>query len=143
MRLTRKKWFLFALASILACHDSTGPTTITAQFDLTDIDGRPVPTYPAATPGLTPTIISQIVTLNEDGTAVIFEHRTQWDGTDATFDSNYTYQISDGKIAFNFHCPIDADCIAPPEGTIFGNRLSLVMGRLDNIPITYNYKLKT
>jgi hypothetical protein len=142
MRLSSQKWLLFLLVSTVACHDSTGPSTLNAQFDLTDIDGRPLPTYPSTTPGLTPTVLAQIVTLNDDGTAVIFEHRKEFDGTDATFQSNYTYQIHNSTIAFDFHCPADADCIAPPEGTIFGNRLSLVMGRLDNVPIVYNYTLK-
>ena len=45
-----------------------------------------MPTYPAATPGLTPTIISQIVTLNDDGTALINEHRTDWDGDPITYN---------------------------------------------------------
>jgi hypothetical protein len=133
------------LASTVACHDSTGPSTITAQFDLTDIDGRPVPTYPAPTPGLTPTIISEVVTLNTDGTAVIVEHLTEWDGTDATFETQYLYGISNGKITFRFKvsCPPGADCLSAPEGTIFGSRLSLVMGALDNVPIIYNFSLKT
>jgi hypothetical protein len=143
MRLSRQNLVLFLLATVVACNDSTGPSTLNARFDLTDIDGRALPTYPAATPGLTPTILSQVLTLNDDGTAVIAEHRTQWDGTDVTLEGHYTYKIANGKIVFRFFCPFNADCISPPEGTIFGNKLSLVMGRLDTVPIIYNYTLKT
>lgn len=143
MRLIRQTGFLLLVASIVACHDSTGPATIAARFDLTDIDGRALPTYPAATPGLTPTILSGIVILNDDGTAEIDEHRTDWDGTDRLFSSPYTYKITDGKITFSFSCPPNADCISPPEGTLFGSRLSLVMGHVNTDPITYNYRLIT
>src|SRR5204863_6181420 len=80
MRLISQKAFLLFVLSALACSDTGGPGAVRARFDLDNIDGRSLPTYPAATPGLTPTILSNTVILNDDGHAAIIEHRTQWNG---------------------------------------------------------------
>ena len=90
MRVFCKTAFLAAIVSTLACHDAAGPAAIRAQFVLDNIHGRPLPTYPAATPGLTPTILSSTLTLGNDGHASITEHQTEFDGTDVTRTTNYT-----------------------------------------------------
>jgi hypothetical protein len=145
MHLSSRKAFLFTLALVIACRDSTGPAVVLARFELTDIDGRALPTPPAFTPGLTPTILSSTVTLDEAGNATIIEHRTEWDGSDVTYTSHYTYKISGSQIEFDYFppCPPNALCAAPPKGTFFLDRLSLEMGRINTDPILYNYRLAT
>ncbi|HJQ52952.1 MAG TPA: hypothetical protein VJ825_03805 [Gemmatimonadaceae bacterium] len=142
MNLSCKTILLATLASALACSDSTGPKTVEAQFVLHDIGGRLLPTYPAATPGLTPTILDGTVTLYSSGQATIFEHRTEWNGVDATYTTPYTYKIRNNVVEFAplTPCPPAAICAGPPAGT-----LSLTLGRMSlnmggaEFPIIYNY----
>jgi len=141
MRLFR--WTSLALVTciVAACTNSTGPKTVAAQFVLHDIDGRLLPTYPAATPGLTPTILDGTITLDPSGNATIFEHRTEWNGVDATYTTPYKYEIKGSVVEFSRlePCPPDAICSAPPQG-----KLSLVSGGMSvnmggSFPIIYNY----
>jgi hypothetical protein len=141
MRLTRWNAFVLLAVSLAACSDSTGPRTVSAEFVLTDIDGRPLPTYIAPTPGLTPTVVSGLLSLTESGEAVITEHRIEWNGAEVTYIAHYAYEIRDNQIQFLMlqPCPPNANCIAPPKGTITGGHLAVEIGRLDNQPILYNY----
>ena len=144
MRLDCQKTFLILVVSVVACTSTSGPEAITARFELSNIDGRPLPTPPAFTPGLTPTILSGTVLLDSYGQALFTEHRTEWNGADVTSTTNYTYSITDSHIQFEptVPCPANAICAAPPSGTIlFGTRLSLDMGRVNSDIIHYNYVL--
>jgi hypothetical protein len=138
MHLSRKSVFFVAIASTLACHDSTAPRTVSAQFVLNDIGGRALPTYLSATPGLTPTIVSNTLTLYKDGTAKTTEHRVEWNGVENTYTWQNTYTITGNQIEFVYNCPPNADCIAPPRGTIVGNRLVLDVSGGSGA-IIYNY----
>jgi len=141
MRLFR--WTSLALVAcvVAACSDSTSPKTVAAQFVLHDINGRLLPTYPAATPGLTPTILDGTITLEPSGNATIFEHRTEWNGVDATYSTPYKYEIRGNVVEFSRlePCPPAAICSAPPQG-----KLSLVSSNMSvtvssSFPIIYNY----
>jgi hypothetical protein len=61
-------------------------------------------------------------------------------GNDVTQTGTYTYTISGDHIAFGYNCPINANCIAPPSGTISGSNLSLDMSGGSGA-IVYNYLL--
>jgi len=143
MRLTRWNAFVLLSVSLAACHDSTGPRTVSAAFALNDIDGRPLPTYIAPTPGLTPTIVSGLLILDETGQAIMTENRIDWNGVDATYTANYAYEIRGEQVIFSLlqPCPPNANCVSPPKGTITIGGLALEIGRLDNQPILYNYRL--
>ena len=145
MRLRSRNVFLLSLSLgfIISCRDSSGPAAITARFELNDIDGRALPTPPAFTPGLTPTILSSTITLDDAGFAAITEHRTEWDGRDVTSTSTYKYKITGSHIEFDFPtpCPPNALCARLPRGTLFMGRLSLEMGYVNTDPILYNYRL--
>jgi len=143
MRLPSRTVFLVSLAFVISCRDSSGPAAVTARFELNDIDGRALPTPPAFTPGLTPTILSSTITLDEAGNAAVTVHRTEWDGRDVTSTTNYTYKITGSQIEFDFSppCPPNALCARPPRGTLFMGRLSLEMGYVNSDPILYNYRL--
>ena len=147
MHLPGRKIFLLSLplslAVVISCRDSSGPATVSARFELNDIDGRALPTPPAFTPGLTPTILSSTITLDEAGNAAVTVHRTEWDGRDVTSTTNYTYKITDSRIEFAYSppCPPNANCVLPPKGTLFLGRLSLEMGHVNSDPILYNYRL--
>ena len=78
MRLSCQKVSLLLFASIIACHDPTGPSTISAHFVLQSINGRPLPTYLAATPGPTTTIISSDLTLDKAGNGPYTQHGGQF-----------------------------------------------------------------
>ena len=145
MRLPGRTFFLvsLSLAFVISCRDSSGPATVSGRFELNDIDGRALPTPPAFTPGLTPTILSSTITLDEAGNAAVTVHRTEWDGRDVTSTINYTYKITDSRIEFDYSlpCPLNANCVNPPKGTLFMGRLSLEMGYVNSDPIFYNYRL--
>ena len=143
MNLSSRKFFFLALALVIACRDSTGPAVVLAQFELTDINGRALPTPQANTP--TPIILSSTVTLDEAGNATIIERRTEGGGAEVTYTSHYTYTITGDQIEFDYSppCPPNALCAAPPKGTFLLDRLSLEMGRINTDPILYNYRLAT
>ena len=144
MRLLSRNVFLLSLslAFVISCRDSSGPATVSARFELNDIDGRALPTPPAFTPGLTPTILSSTITLDEAGNAAVTVHRTEWDGRDVTSTSDYTYKITGSRIEFaSPPCPPNANCVIPPKGTLLFGRLSLEMGHVNSDPILYNYRL--
>jgi hypothetical protein len=151
MRLLSRNGFLLSLslAFVISCRDSSGPATVSARFELNDIDGRALPTPPAFTPGLTPTILSSTITLDEAGNAAVTVHRTEWDGRDVTSTSHYTYKITGSSpiggsnIEFDYSppCPPNALCARPPRGSLFMGRLSLEMGYVNSDPILYNYRL--
>src|SRR6266571_1627436 len=143
MRLPCQKALLLLAVSTIACHDSSRPTqpTVFAQFVLNDINGRALPTYPAPTPGLTPTIVSGSLTLDNSGKAVVSEHRIEWNGVETTNTVTYIYKINGTDIEFELSppCPINAICVAPPKGTITTTGVSLEIGRFDSQAIVYNY----
>jgi len=142
MRLRCQKSLLLLALFTLACHDATGPQTVNARFELQNIDGRPLPTPPAFTPGMTPTILSSVITLDQSGTASFTEHRTEWNGVDAVYQWTYTYKIVGDRIAFEAPpCPPNAICADPPTGRIFINRMTLEAGHINSTPILYNYFL--
>ena len=145
MRLRCQKSLLLLALFTLACHDATGPQTVNARFELQNIDGRPLPTPPACTPGMTPTIISSVITLDRSGTASFTEHRAEWNGVDTVYHWTQTYKIVGVQILFEAPpCPPDppVNCAEPPTGRIFVNLMSLQRGRINTTPILYNYFLR-
>ena len=140
MNLIGRKALILLAIPLAACTESTAPERLTAQFVLNDINGRALPTYLSPTPGLTPTILSGTLTLDNSGQAIMVEQRRQFDGTDITLTTNYTYEIKGSSIVFAplEPCPPNANCVGAPSGTY--NRLT---GRIElqlaNGPILYHY----
>src|SRR2546423_1787498 len=129
MHLFRKTFFIVgAIVSTLACHDFAAPPAPPTTYALDNINGRPLPTYFSPVPEA-PTIISAILELDATGGAKLTEHRNQMAGGDVTNTSSYVYTISGNAIQFEYRhpCPINANCVAPPKGTISGSRLLLEM----------------
>ncbi len=143
MRLPCQKALLLLAVSTLACHDSSGPPVVIGRFVLNDINGRDLPTYLAPTPGLTPTIVWGTLTLDESGNAVMTKHRMEWNGVETTNTVTYIYKINGTDIEFELSppCPINANCAAPPRGTITSSGISLEIGRYDSQVIVYNYRI--
>lgn len=144
MRLSCQKAFLLLLVSTLGCHDSTAPLTLPAQFELENINGRPVPTYFSSTPGPTPTILSASLTLDNAGKAVMSEHRREFDGTEATITNTFDYRITGNQIEVGYFgpCPINANCFGTYKGTISGMTLSLTIVQVSiDGSIIYNYRM--
>lgn len=152
MHLSCKKALPLFFFATIACHDSTGPVRLTAQFELANINGRPVPTYLSPTPGLTPTILSATLTFDKSGKVVMTEHRREWDGTETTTTNTLDYRINDYQIDIGCFEPIAAFpgkgvgtfvCIGNYTGTISGKALSLVVVALSiDGSIIYNYREK-
>jgi hypothetical protein len=144
MHLIGRNYLILLAVSLAACTDSTAPERLTARFVLNDINGRVLPTYQAPTPGLTPTILSGTLTLDNSGQAIIVEQRRLFDGTDITLTTNYTYEIKGSSIVFSMlePCPPNANCIAPPIGTYnrLTGRVDLEIGRFGTEPIVYHYQ---
>lgn len=150
MHLSCKKALPLLFLSALACRDSTGLVRLTAQFQLANINGRPVPTYLSPTPGLTPTILSASLTLDNSGKVVITEHRREWNGTETTTTNTLDYRINDNRIDIGCFQPLPDipgvgvgtfACIASYTGTISGITLSLIVGPPSNGSIIYNYRI--
>jgi hypothetical protein len=144
MRLLCQRLLLLTALSISACRDSSGPVE-SREFVLHDINGRPLPTYFAATPGLTPTIVSSSLVLNTAGRAVIAEHRIEWDGSEHDYTINYIYNIKGSTIVFEpaTPCPPNALCAAPPKGSVTPFGLTLDWTPYDPGLIVYNYEIVT
>ena len=144
MRLSRQKALLLALVSSIACHSTTDPATVSAFFVLKTINGRPLPTYLAATPGPTATIIYSALTLDNAGKAVMTEHRQDLLQGDATYTNTFDYRIQGDQIEIGSFepCPINANCVANRIGTISRGHLSLVINPafIDG-KIVYEYQL--
>jgi hypothetical protein len=142
MRLSRQKISLSAFAFIIACSDPTGPTAISAHFALQSINGRSLPTYLAATPGPTATILSSTLTLDKTGTAVIVEHRDDmWIG-ERTYTSTTTYTIRGSKLEIDGQaCLAYPDCIGDRVGSIVNDRLYLTINPESDFPIVYEYRV--
>jgi hypothetical protein len=144
MRLLCQKVLLLAAFSIIACRDSSGPLE-SREFVLHDINGRPLPTYLATTPGLTPTIVSSSLVLNSAAQAVITEHRIEWDGSEHDYILNYIYKITGSTIVFESAtpCPPNALCAGPPKGSLTPFGLTLDWAPNDPGLIVYNYEIAT
>jgi hypothetical protein len=148
MHLSCKKALPLLFFAAIACHDSTGPVRLTAQFELANINGRPVPTYLSPTPGLTPTILSATLALDNSGKVVMTEHRMEWGGTETTTTNTLDYRINDNnQIKIGCFEPLPAGagtfiCSANYTGTISGNALSLIVAPYPDGSIVYNYRLK-
>ena len=146
MRLSCQKAFLLLLAATIGCRDTTAPLKLPAQFELVNINGRPVPTFFSPTPGLTPTILSASLTLDNAGMAVMTEHRREFDGTETTRTNTLVYRIKGNQIVIScfqppaIASPIDLLCVSY-TGTISGETLGLIVvpGSIDS-SVIYNYR---
>jgi hypothetical protein len=146
MRLSCQKAFLLLLAATIGCSDATAPIKVPAQFDLVNINGRPIPTYFSPTPGLTPNILGASLSFYEAGQAVMTEHRQEFDGTETTRTANLVYRIRGNQVVLScfqppsISAPIDLLCVSY-TGTISAQSLSLIIvpGATDGIVI-YNYR---
>ena len=144
MRLSCQKLFPLLLVATIACRDATAPLTLPAQFNLENINGRPVPTFFSPTPGLTPTILSASLTLDNAGKAVMTEHRREFDGTETTITNTFDYRIKGNQIEIGSFqpCPPNANCIGTLKGTISGEALSLTVVAISiDGSIVYNYRI--
>lgn len=139
MRLISKTALLAAIVSTFACHEAGGPPPVTKDFVLDNIDGRALPTYFTPIPE-SPTILGSTLHLDGDGHATLVQHVRQM-GNVVIQTANYTYTISGNQIAFQYYCGPDANCVAPPHGTISDSGLSLDMSGGGSAGIIYNYRL--
>ena len=117
---------LLFLVVASGCTDPSEPSTISAAFELTDVDGLPLPVSAPPSVGLPgPTIISGSMSLDLASGAIITEDRRDSQGSQYTFTSTYTYTIHGSYIGFipATPCPPAAICTAPPIGEIVDNTL--------------------
>jgi hypothetical protein len=141
MRLLRRTALLLGLVSGIACSDSTGPQTISAFFSLQSIDGRALPTYIAATPGPTTTVISSILSLDKTGEAVVIEHRNETLRGDITDTTTYGYSIKGSQIQMGSMCLAIGTCPTVRTGTVSSLGLSLVINpHSADSHIVYKYR---
>jgi len=143
MRLPCQK-ALFLIISTIACHNSTGPRTIDAQYALQTINDRQLPTYLAPTPGPTATIFWSTLTLDKAGKAVMAEHRrVEPPLTEGTYTYTYDYRINGNLIEIGSFqpCPANANCAPNRVGTIFGSTLRLSINPGSQFHIVYEYRI--
>jgi hypothetical protein len=141
MRLSRWSSISLIAIALAACTDNIAPKDFAGAYNLNDINGRPLPTYEAPTPGLTRTIRGAGMSLDFGGTAQLVQAVTEFDGTPNTVTTNYTYRIKGNDLIFAFSPVCPCDYISPPPTgrvTSTGD-LDLDMGGGD-ISIVYHFK---
>ena len=142
MRLSCQKALFVVFVATIACNDSTGPT-LPVTFELVNINGRGLPTYLSPTPGLSSTVLSAYLHLDNAGKASWFERRREFGGAETTIASTLDYRIRGTRIDIGSPCPPNANCVSF-SGSISKDALSLVVGRMDSEgSIVYNYRLAT
>ena len=142
MRHFCQKALFLILAASVGCNDSTGPT-LPATFELVDINGRDLPTYPSPTPDPSSTVLSAYLHLDNAGTAWWSERRRALDGTESTTALTFAYVITGNRIDIGptEPCPPNANCISY-SGSISKDALSLVVVRISiSGSIVYNYRV--
>jgi hypothetical protein len=138
MRQSRQKAFLLLLVTAIGCSETTSPK-LPATFELVNVNGRPLPTYFAATPGLTSTVLSAYLTLQTDGSAFWFETRRNEAGVVTTITHDFDYTISDGRIEVGSFGPC-VDCTGTYKGDVSKDALSLVVAAFGAGSVIYNYR---
>jgi len=140
MNLSRPKVFLVVLVSTLACHNAAGPPSLPAEFVLDNINGRPLPTYLASTPGPTATIFSANLTLDGSGNAVMTEHRQ--DVLRGDFRSTITldYRINGNTIELGCFRPHPANLLCIDYSGIISS-VTLRLTIASSQPLIYNYRI--
>lgn len=140
MRLLGKCVLAFLIAPVIACHDTSGPPALPANYMLVSVNGRPLPTFISPIPEA-PTVLDGALFLDGAGNAVVREHqRVMIAPGEVTYNTNYTYTITDNTIQFHINCPIGAFCIAPPTGTFVDSHLLVDMSG-GNKSLIYDYQL--
>lgn len=139
MRLICGSLVLAAIASS-ACHDTSAPPALPANYMLVSVNGRPLPAIISPIPE-SPTVLDGTLFLDGAGNAVVRDHqRVMIAPGEVTYTTNYTYTISDNKIQFHIDCPINALCARTPIGTFVGTHLLVDMsGGINNL--VYEYML--
>lgn len=145
MTLLRRRGTLLLVAiAALACTDPSEPSTLSATFNLTDVDGHTLPATTPPTVGTgAVTIISGAMTLDPLGNAIITEDRSDPSGGSATIRYNYVYTINNPNIEFTeqIPCPSNTICTMPPTGQIIDNTIRVRVVFQTPSPFqVYNYR---
>jgi hypothetical protein len=138
MRLFRRIALVATIGFTLGCHDVSAPPGPHANYLLTSINGRSLPTFYSPIPEAG-TVTYGTLFLDGSGDAVVIEHRREM-GADVTYTLNYTYTISENTIQFDYDCPPYALCPLPPKGVFLNSHLLLDMSGGNNA-LVYDYKL--
>ena len=121
-----QKALLLIAFTIVGCTSPSEPGSVSAHFELTDVDGHALPAVSApsvGTPGQT--LVSATLSLDQAGGAILSEDRIDPGGTHFTNTLSYTYTIKGTRITFEETCPDTAICAGPPTGMILDNGLHL------------------
>jgi hypothetical protein len=142
MRLSCQKAFLLLLAATIGCSDGTGPVKPPASFELVNVNGRALPTFFSASPGLTPTIVSSYLFFGDGGKGHWLERRREFDGTETTISNDFEYTITFNQIQINDWCGApDPNCVRIYKGIISSEALSLTISQLSkDYSVVYNYR---
>lgn len=127
MRLLGKCVIAALIAPAIACHETSAPPGLPANYMLVSVNGQPLPAIISPIPE-SPTVLDGTLFLDGAGNAVVRDHqRVMIAPGEVTYTTNYTYTISDNRIHFHIDCPIGAYCAGPPIGTFVGNHLLVDM----------------
>ena len=139
MRLRCQKAALLVAVAIISCTGPSEPSSISAHFVLTDVDGFALP---ATNDTHSQTVVSGTLSLDQGGGAVISEDLLDAAGMHYLRNLGYSYTISNSKIIFDLGCPPDADCAPPPTGQILDNGLRVQLSyAAGHVFQKYNYRV--
>ena len=135
MHLSRWICLPLVLTVTLACSDGTAPPpSILDEYFLESVDSRPLPATIHSQGGYTTTVIWSALAFDDAGNAGLVEHMRYTSPndpvTEQTHTTIYSYNVSGRLITFNYSppCPPNANCVAPPTGTLDGTTLTLSWG---------------
>jgi hypothetical protein len=109
--------------ALFACTGPSDPAAISARFELTDVDGLPLPVTAAPGVGTPGTVISGSVALDQLGGAITAEDRVDPTGNPINIRTGYRYVIRGSRIDLQYAFP--CDCKPVPTATILNNGLNL------------------
>lgn len=143
MRLSRLIGVVVVASLAFSCTEAAAPKRVTAVFALESVDGQALPTT-FSNGTWTFTIYSEMIRLDDAGTATISENRRDVSGAyqhDINAALQMPYEIRGDRITIGFPCgngPLD-DCMPMRSGLITGSTLTLTPFRNAEGSVTYSY----
>jgi hypothetical protein len=144
MRLLSLKALLPVVAFTVACHEKMMMPLVQRSFVLESVDTQPVPAVINASGGDTTTLFSAVLTMFDDGTAIIAARTRQVHPAlpprEATDISHYSYRIIGDSLALDSICLDTAMCVGLPFGKFTsGTTLTLFYGDIGR-RAAHNYR---
>jgi hypothetical protein len=140
MRHLRQSVLLLAALAMIACRESTTPSSLPTWYSLNNVNGQRLPlVLLSPIPEQDVTLVSSVLFLFSDGTGVFVDRLRDQTTVETDRRTTFKYQLTGSAITIK-SCSADPGCDF--QGVVSGLTLNLNRGvRLqDNTPLLYNYQ---